>query len=215
MPPSRITNTAKDFNPGFQINASWCKDTKSSANCSTTGDIEKSNGQINTIEFWCDSGFSARQCKLLKNNLPIWNDKINGGIADPVDSIKQIGDNLAISYMASDPAISSTLHVMPVVIFTNMDSFIAIKNAFAPNELLGKLAYFLNKSGKEVLIFDNREVGEYYDQIFNMHCCWDGPSIQIRSDGQIIDFFAMKGNDWYHVQAGDASILSSLTAEGK
>ncbi len=79
--------------------------------------------------------------------------------------------------------------------------------AFAPNEVQGKLACLARKDGKWFLVFDGREVGERYDEVFNRCCCWDGPDLRPACNGEVVDFFAVRENGWYHVQAGDLSGL--------
>jgi hypothetical protein len=213
MPPSRIDNTVVDFNPRLQNNTGWCQNPGSLTDCSITINIENSSRQTVIFKLWCNSGFSARECKLFKNEGLIWNGKMNGGTGDPIDSIKKIGTGLAISYADSDWP--SGPHTIQLILLTNEHGVTEIKRAFTPNELLGKLIYFLDKDGKVVLDFANQEVGSHYDRVFNQRCCWDGPPIQIYSNGQIIDFFAIKEDNWYHVQAGDATYLASLNTEGK
>ena len=57
------------------------------------------------------------------------------------------------------------------------------------------------------LVFNGKEVGAKYDKVFNQHCCWDGPPVQVACNGEIVDFFAIRENGWYHVQAGNLASL--------
>ena len=77
-----------------------------------------------------------------------------------------------------------------------------LENAHTPNEIRGNLIYFHRKHNRENLVLGGSELPETYDYVMSWPCCGGGYYIQVNSDGQIIDFFASKGDAWYHVQAG-------------
>lgn len=152
---------------------------------------------------------------LKKNNIKIWEGDLFGAIIGPVLSSKVIGDEIAIEYCNVLP--NSNGKVIESILLTNNMSVIDMVKAskydavFAPNEIEGKLIYFAKNYGEVInnqtlvkyyLVFSGNQVGEY-DHVFNQYCCWDGPPIQIIGNGKAIDFFARRGDAWYHVQAGN------------
>lgn len=202
MPPSRIKIFA--MNLGDRRRETYWQDNcyrqlQSTGWCTQIFEIAKSSGAIDHYKLQCDFWIGWGNCELLKNDQSIWNGHMNGGIDDPIESIEQVGDEIAISYTDSDYDGQSTSWRKQIVLLTKNYAVVEINDAFAANEVSGKLIYFSTAGGKTTLVFDGKEVGEKYDKVFNQLCCWDGPPIQIKGNGKIIDFIARKGNDWYHV----------------
>jgi len=140
---------------------------------------------------------------LMKIGKIIWTGITNGADSFAILSSKQIGDEIAFDYSKSNwGSAGETLWVATAILLTKGKTIVLFPDAFAPNVVDGKLIYFRMKSQKEVLVFDGKEVGATYNDVFNLSCCWHGPPLNIASDGKIVDFFAQKDNGWYHVQAG-------------
>src|SRR5262249_5133941 len=132
-----------------------------------------------------------------------WTGITNGADSFAILTSKQIGDELVFDYSKSNWGSSDkALWVTASILETQQKTVLLIPEAFAPNVIDGKLIYFKMKSKNEVLVFDGKEVGETYNDVFNLSCCWHGPPLEIAADGKIIDFFAQKDDGWYHVQAG-------------
>jgi hypothetical protein len=208
---TRIQETATDLQPSKSVQGGdWCDDLATTGWCSQSIDIEKPNNDKDRFDFRCNSWGFVRDCKLYSDNLPVWEDHMNGGQTFPIESIKAIESQLVISYINTNKN-----EVEHIVVLANNHSSKQIENAHSPNEILGKLLYFQHKKNKEIIVFNGQDIGEEYDAILSWPCCGGGFNININSNSKIIDFFAQKGNDWYHVQAGDASYLASLRKEGK
>lgn len=196
MPPTRIQNTAKDLGLGRQMTC----DQKSTSNtpCSQTVTLPENNEY--TLRLADAKGGSGL---LLKNGKLIWTGVTNGANSFAILSSKQLGSELVFDYSKSNwGSGEKDLWVAASILLTREKTVVLIPDAFAPNAVGGKLIYFKVKSEKEILVFDGNEVGDAYTYVFNLMCCWHGPSLEIASDGKIIDFFAQKADGWYHVQAG-------------
>lgn len=149
--------------------------------------------------------------ELIKNGQSVWNDRLWGGTCTPIYSIKQIGNELAIGYLDVDEetykATSSILltegnEAIDILKTTDFDS------VSLPSELNGELSYFATKDSSGLfLVVGGKRVGEDYKSILNPCCCWDGPPMKLASNGEVIDFFAEKDDGWYHIQAGNLSVL--------
>lgn len=213
MPPSRIKEFAKNFGDQRR-EGDWLyscyKQFPNIGWCIQIFEITESSGAIDQYKLQCDFLIGAGDCQLLKNDHLIWNGHMNGGIDDPVDLIEQVGDEIAISYADLDYDGQSMSWSKQIVLLTKNYTVVVINDAFAANEVSGKLIYFSTTGGKVTLVFNGKDVGEKYEKVFNQLCCWDGPPIQIKGNGEAVDFFAQKGNDWYHVQAGSTEYLSLL-----
>ena len=158
------------------------------------------------IDLACDHILGGH-CLLKRDGWLIWEGDMNGGTCRPIDSSRKMGDDILIDYVT---VVTSGQLMVDSILLTRGDTVIDVVEttgydaAFAPDEIMGKLLYFAGKhrpDEKILLVFDGREVGEY-DAVFNQYCCWDGPPIQIYSNGEIVDFFVQKDGDWYHIQAG-------------
>ena len=196
MPPSRIKNTAQDLGLGHKMTCNQAND--SVTPCSQTISLLGQNEY--TLKLANVHGGSAL---LMKNNKLLWTGVTNGADSYAILTSKLIGNELAFDYVKSnwgkkDEAIWMTTSIL----LTGEKTVTLIPDSFAPNAVDDKLIYFKMKLEKYVLVFNAQEVGDRYDDIFNLLCCWHGPAINIASDGKIIDFFAKKAEGWYHVQAG-------------
>lgn len=212
MPTSRIDDPVSDLgldslsppekysNCVAQLDATgWCIETVQ---------FTTSEGKINSFSLRKDHILMVGNFKLEKNNQVLWEGELQASTEGPILSSKQIGDELAIEYVDIPNAKSENL--VHSILLTNGDTVIDLLKTtsfhavFAPNDIRGQLIYFAKVYTPEVrtsLIFEGSSVTEY-DSVFNQKCCWDGPSIQIIGNGQIIDFFARRKDGWYHVQAG-------------
>jgi hypothetical protein len=211
MPPARIKDSVIDFRDQAFLPENSCRiEWKATGRCSQFFEVVKSNKQKDKYKIECNFPFGWGTCLLFKNDKFVWSGHMNGGTADHIQSIKQVGDEIAISYTDSDYDGQSISWGKDLILLTNKDTASIVEGAIAADEVLGKLIFFSNKEKSIALVFDGKDVGNKYDSVFNRSCCWDGPPIQIKGNGEIIDFIARKGNDWYHVQAGNLNYLSTL-----
>lgn len=196
MPSRRIKNTVPDLGLGKKMTCETSSDT--STPCAQTVSLPGQNEY--TLRLANVKGGSAL---LTKNGKLLWTGITNGADSYAILTSKSIGNELAFDYAKSNWGNKDeALWMTTSILLTNEKNVTLIPDAFAPNAVDGRLIYFREKLKKYVLIFDGQEVGERYDDVFNLLCCWHGPAINIASDGKIIDFFARKVDGWYHVQAG-------------
>ena len=200
MPPARIKNTVQSL--GLGRGMACDKQPTSNTPCSQTLALPLSNGGADEylLRLGNENGGSGL---LMKNGKIIWTGITNGANSFAILSSKRIGDEIVFDYSKSNWGDNNqTLWVTSSILMTKGKTVVLFPDAFAPNAVDGKLIYFRMISKKEILIFDGQPVGETYNDVFNLLCCWHGPPLEIASDGKIIDFFAQKDNGWYHVQAG-------------
>ncbi|MGC1375486.1 MAG: hypothetical protein WA821_04650 [Anaerolineales bacterium] len=200
MPPDRIKNTVQSLGLGRKMTCD--KQSTSNTPCSQTLALPLANGGANeyTLRLANINGGSGL---LMKNGKIIWTGITNGANSFAVISSKQIGDEIVLEYSKSNwGSTDQALWVTTSILLTKEKTVVLFPDAFAPNAVDGKLIYFRMISKKEILIFGGQPVGETYNAVFNLLCCWRGPLLEIASDGKIVDFFAQKDNGWYHVQAG-------------
>ena len=199
----RVQEKVENLNPPkFVQGGDWCDKLQAIGWCSQIIEFEKSNDE-DVYDFQCDSWSFIRNCKLYKNGQLIWNGHMNGGLDFPVESIKRIGDEIVISYVDSNYGEDTDQFWRKnIIIITKGNKIERFENVHTPNEIRDNFIYFRQKNNEEALVLDGNELPETYDYVMSWPCCGGGYSIQVNSDGQIIDFFASKGNDWYHVQAG-------------
>lgn len=198
--PARIENTVKNLGVGREMACD--QEPASNAPCSQTLELGLANGGTDQYTFRL-ANLNGGAGVLLKNNRLLWSGLTNGGASFAILSSKRIGDEIAFDYAKSNWGSNlKPFWVIDSILYTAGNTVVLIPDAFAPNAIRGKLAYFKVMRGSQILIFDGRQVGVKYDEVFNQLCCWHGPPIQIAADGEAIDFFAQKGRDWYHVQAG-------------
>lgn len=179
--------------------------------CTDTVGIKTANGQEYQFDLACDHMMGGH-CQLRRNGTLVWEGDLNGGTCRPIHSSRRIGDDIAIDYTN---VVTSGQMVVHSILLTRGSSVVDIAEttgydaAFAPSEVFGKLVYFASEylpDRKVLLVFDGREVGEF-DAVFNQYCCWDGPPVQVYSNGEIVDFLAQKDGGWYHIQAGNLASL--------
>lgn len=197
MPPGRIKNSIQDLGLGRNMTC----DTKSTSitPCSQTLTLPGPNEY--TLQLASVKGGSGL---LTKNGKLLWTGTTNGADSFAILTSKPIGGELVFDYSKSNwGKKNEALWISTSILLTSEKTVTLIPDGFAPNVIDGKLIYFRTKDQKKItLIYDGQEVGEPYNDVFNLLCCWHGPQINIASDGKIIDFFAQKSNGWYHVQAG-------------
>ena len=197
MPPGRIQNTLKSLGLGRQMTCEKNSAT-STTPCSQTLTLPGNNQY--TLRLANAKGGSGL---LTKNGKLLWTGITNGADSYAILSSKQLGGELVFDYSKSNWGNKGEpLWVTTSILLTQEKTVMLIPEAFAPNIVNGKLIYFRIKTDKDTLVFDGNEVGDNYNYIFNLMCCWHGPQLDIASDGKIIDFFAQKDDGWYHVQAG-------------
>jgi hypothetical protein len=196
MPPGRIKNTVKSLGLGRQMTCE--KNSTSNMPCSQTLTLPENTEY--TLRLANVNGGTGL---LTKNGKLLWTGITNGADSFAILSSKQFGSELVFDYSKSNwgnP--DQPLWVTASILLTHGKTALLIPDAFAPNVVGNKLVYFRVKSKKDILVFDGNEVGQSYNYVFNLMCCWHGPLLEIASDGKIIDFFAQKNDGWYHVQAG-------------
>jgi hypothetical protein len=74
--------------------------------------------------------------------------------------------------------------------------------SYAPNYISNSLSYFASKNGELRLIWGDSEflIGRY-NNVRNEYCCDAGLS-RVITDGKIIDFYGLREDGMYHIQAG-------------
>ncbi len=214
MPAARIPRGSgpRNFESDYDYERCY-KEVKATGRCAITIKMAARKDQ-QPIKFDLvtnDMSLTGGHYLLRKNGRSVWEGDLFGGTWLAILGLARIDDELAIDTVITD---SQKLH--KTILLTQDNSAVDVLQAtkydavFYPCELEGKLAYFAHISqsqNKDILIFDGQEVGYAYDEIFNQYCCWDGPPIQIASNGEVVDFFAERDNGWYHVQAGNLASL--------
>lgn len=196
MPPTRIQNTLKNLELGHQMVCD--KPGTSSTPCSQSVTLAGNNEY--TLRMANAKGGSAL---LTKNGKLLWTGVTNGADSFAILSSRALGGELVFDYAKSNwGSNEKRMWVTDLILLTSEKTVQLIPDAFGPNIVNSKLIYFKVKLEKDIIVFDGSEVGDTYDYIFNMECCWHGPPLNLAADGKIIDFFAQKDNGWYHVQAG-------------
>lgn len=208
MPQARITETDMNLVSGSELAHACFEQLKTEEWCKQTIELKSANSKSVQYILELESPIGGN-IHLRNNGEIIWSGHINGGTGLGINSFMRIGDEITFAYLDSNyDGENPGFWVKESIIMTNGDMAVDIVDAtdydaaFAPNSIQGKLVYFAKKDGKDFLVFNGKEVGDTYDYIFNQYCCWDGPKIQTVDNGQIIDFFAVKNDRWYHVQAG-------------
>ena len=200
MPEARIENTIQSLGLGREMICN--KQPESNLPCTQTIEIPVGNGGTDKYILGLES-VNGGKGSLIKNGRLIWSGYTNGGKAFAILSSIRIGDEIAFDYYKSNwGSNEKSLWMAGSILMTRGNAVALIPDAFGLNAIQGKLIYFRVKNRKEILVFNGKELGETYDEVFNQLCCWLGPPIEIASNGEMIDFFAQKGSDWYHVQAG-------------
>jgi hypothetical protein len=199
MPP-RIENTVQSLGLGRDMACD--QQSESNTPCSQTLELGLANGATDVYTFRL-ANLNGGTGVLFKNGRLLWSGLTNGGPSFAVLSSKRIGDEIAFEYAKSNWGSNQKPFWMTYsILLTRGSTVVLIPSGFAPNSIDGKLVYFKIKGRAQILVFDGREVGATYDEVFNQPCCWHGPPIQIAVNEKMIDFFAQKGRDWYHIQAG-------------
>ncbi len=201
MPPTRIKNTTQTLGLGREMACD--KQLASNMPCSQTLALPLSNGGTDEYILRLED-LKGGSGLLMKNGKIIWTGVTNGADNFAILSSKRIGDEIVFDYSKSNWGDNDqALWIASSILMTNGKTVVLFPDGFAPNVVDGKLVYFRTISQKrEILIFDGQAVGEAYNDVFNLLCCWHGPALEITGDGKIIDFFAQKDDGWYHVQAG-------------
>jgi len=191
MPPTRIKNTVQSL--GLGRGMACDKHSTSNTPCSQTLALPLANG--GTDEYILRlADVKGGSGLLMKNGKLIWTGVTNGANSFAILTSKRIGDEIVFDYSKSNWGDNDqALWVTSSILMTNGKTVVPFADAFAPNVVNGKLIYFRMLTKKDILIFDGQPVGETYNDVFNLSCCWHG---------KIIDFFAQKDDGWYHVQAG-------------
>jgi hypothetical protein len=200
MPQARIENTSASLNLGRDMACD--KQLDGNTSCSQTLEFPLANGGADEYTLRLDDPKGGAGV-LFKNKRLVWSGYTNGGPAFAILSSRKMGNEIVFDYSKSNwGSNQKPLWMTPSILLTKGNAVVLISDAFAPNILDGNLLYFRRKTKSAILVFNGKEVGASYSEVFNQLCCWGGPPIEIASNGQIIDFFAQKGRDWYHVQAG-------------
>lgn len=208
MPSRRISDTDMDIISGSKLAKDCFEQLRTEEWCKQTLELKSANGESVQYILELESPTTGN-IRLIKNDKIIWSGHINGGTGPGINSLIRIGNEIAFDYLNSNyDGENPDFWTKESIIMTNWDVAVDIVDttgydaAFAPNDIQGKLVYFAKKDGQEFLVFDGKEIGNKYDRVFRQYCCWDGPPVQIVGNGQIIDFFAVKNDAWYHIQAG-------------
>jgi hypothetical protein len=148
--------------------------------------------------------------KLSKNGSLLWEGELLGGTCTPIQSIRIIGDEIAIGYIT----LKSKSHVVESILLTQGNTAIDLlgttsyKAISLPSELQGQLVYFARSGSSDTfLVVEGEKVGDEYKSILNPCCCWDGPPMRVLNNREVVDFYAEKEDGWYHVQAGNLESL--------
>lgn len=196
MPPTRIQNTRESLGLGHQMTCD--KNSTSNTPCTQTLTLPGNNEY--TLRLADVKGGSSL---LMKNGKLLWTGITNGANSFAILSSKQLGNEIVFDYSKSNWGNKDQpLWITDSILLTQEKTVVLIPDAFAPNIVKEQLIYFKMKPKKDVLVFNGQEVGDSYNYIFNLTCCWHGPQLNIANDGKIVDFFAQKDDGWYHVQAG-------------
>jgi hypothetical protein len=220
MPSARITDPVEDLGiDKYWINGKdllWETQLASTGWCTDTIKIISKSGIENTYEIVKDHLGLGGHYILKKNGEIIWEADLSATTQGPIISSKVIGEEIAIEYIIVKSERQSDGLLFQSILLTQGNGVIDILGTteydaiFAPNEIEGKLTYFAKDYGetknneiktKIYLVYDSKKIVEY-DHVFNQTCCWDGPPIQVIGNDKVVDYFAIKGNSWYHVQAG-------------
>ena len=200
MPQTRIANSLQGLGLGRDMSCDTRPGSKTP--CSQMIEVALTNGGTDSYTFRLDNPGGGVGL-LIKNGRLIWSGQTNGAGSPAVLSSKRIGDEIAFDYSKSNWGSGEQhLWVTDSILMTKGKAVVLIPNSFAPYPIHGQLIYFRIRTRKDILVFGGKEVGEEYDEVFDLPCCWAGPPLQIAANGEGIDFFAQKGRDWYHVQAG-------------
>lgn len=200
MPAGRIKDSVQSLGMGRDMAC----ETGAQGNgpCTQTVKLAMPGGTSEDYIFRLDS-LQGGTGILIKNGRLLWSGVTNGAGSFAILASRRIGDELAFEYTKSNAGSGeANTWVAHAILLTRGNSVLLLPNAFAPNPIGDKLMYFRVKTRQEIIVFDGKEVGQPYDAVFNQPCCWGGPPIQMAADGQVVDFFAQRGRDWYHVQAG-------------
>ncbi len=85
---------------------------------------------------------------------------------------------------------------------TNLSKSNSYVESYGPNYISDRLAYFATQDNTHRLVWDEREfLIDRYDSVPNSYCC-DAVVSRILTNGKLIDFYGIKGDEVYHVQAG-------------
>jgi len=200
MPQARIENIIQTLGLGREMICN--KQPTSNLPCTQTLEIPLENGGADQYILGLES-LNGGKGSLIKNGRLIWSGYTNGGKSFAILSSIRIGDEIALDYSKSNwGSNDKPLWVTGSILLTKGNNVVLIPDTFGLNVIQGKLIYFRVRNRKAILVFDGKERGETYNEVLNRLCCWHGPPIEIASNGEFIDFFAQKGRDWYHVQAG-------------
>lgn len=157
------------------------------------------------------------------------NEELKKVIGTPIQAIKYINNQLVVDYQTDleiIPANEQTKAIQTNGYYSSvwidgkdvLDSTDFLE-AYSPHDINGKLAYFVSTEKEQALIFDHELINLPYSRIPHYGCCEES-QYNITSNDNIIDFFGLKDDGWYHVQirAEDEIALDSefviITSEG-
>ena len=175
--------------------------------------ILDSNGTLFQLDG--DFSYSGGNIKLMKNGRLIWSGILQVPIGYPIGRIRFFDDEIAFDYvdvmLDADNALGQ---VTQSIVYTQGNTAIDVaktmgyESAFAPFSIGNKLAYIATLNTDEhIIVFNSQEIKLGYTFVHNDYM-GDAVSFSVRGNGEMIDFYAKKGDAWYHVQAGSPDAFS-------
>lgn len=164
--------------------------------------IPAANNLKNVFTLDCKALTCNGNAVLRKNGEDIWSGHMNGGLGFAFHSILGLDGEIILEYSDSNWGNGETeFWKKDFIIRSDENRTTIIESAFFPYIINDQLIYFQRKNGLSFLYFNDQLVGVGYEYIVNRTS--GGYTLRdMRSDGKMIDFFALINNDWYHVQAG-------------
>ena len=177
-----------------------------------TRPVFNNNGTV--FQFEGDYNYNGGHIELLKNNAIVWKGDLVIMIGTPIHAIRFFGNEIAFDYTTALLDQTPQGQCNESIVYTLGNTAIDVakttdyKRAFAPFPVGNKLTYIAKLNTDEyIIVFDGEEIKLGYTFVHNDYM-GDAVSFSVRGNGEMIDFYAKKGDAWYHVQAGSPDAFS-------
>ncbi|MBL8078141.1 MAG: hypothetical protein JNM55_09295 [Anaerolineales bacterium] len=166
---------------------------------SLTISVPVNDNSANIFELKSQYFIGNGKAVLEKNGEIIWEGFMDGGTGLPVQSFLNFNGEIIFGY--TDYSRPAQNQAMEYVVYSAGDKTVVIKSAFVPSVIMGEAIYFQRVDNQVFVARNGRRIGEPYDSILQA-CCGYEAKYGVLHNEKVVDFFAVRNQDWYHVQVG-------------
>jgi hypothetical protein len=166
---------------------------------SLTVKVPTNDNSVNIFELKSQYLMGNGKALLEKNGKIIWEGFMDGGTGLPVQSFLNFNGEMIFGY--TDYSNTAQNQATEYVAYSTGDKTIVIPSAFAPSVIMGEAIYFQRVDNQVFVVRNGERAGKPYDSILQA-CCGLETKYGILQNEKIVDFFAVRNKNWYHVQVG-------------